>query len=172
MHTPGLGTVFGTLYMHNQDDKPGWTHVPLGRDEWAIGVARARTHIPQAKKNTLDRSWLSVEPASKTVGQHEPTVGEHLVFVGQFLQCLASFSKGRVAGGLGFAWGSGPTTSGRRDCSLDSLQCTKYRCSLYFLNMTGHGVKTRQTPVKMKWNEWGFRSSLCTYRLNWARITS
>ena len=26
--------------------------------------------------------------------------------------------------------------------------------------------------VKMKWNEWGFRPLLCTYRLNWARKTS
>ena len=27
-------------------------------------------------------------------------------------------------------------------------------------------------PVKMKWNESGFRPPLCTYRLNWARRTS
>ena len=25
---------------------------------------------------------------------------------------------------------------------------------------------------EMKWNEWGFRPPLCTYRLNWARRTS
>ena len=27
-------------------------------------------------------------------------------------------------------------------------------------------------PVKMKWNESGFRPPMCTYRLNWARRTS
>ena len=26
--------------------------------------------------------------------------------------------------------------------------------------------------TKMKWNEWGFKPPLCTYRLNWARRTS
>ena len=29
-----------------------------------------------------------------------------------------------------------------------------------------------QWSVVLKWNEWGFRSLLCTYRLNWARRTS
>ena len=34
------------------------------------------------------------------------------------------------------------------------------------------GLPTCLPDLKMKWNESGFRPPLCTYRLNWARITS
>ena len=61
------------------------------------------------------------------------------------------------------------------------LRWNKFQCTLGILKLLPGYFQTVHSLVlnvhqawnkKMKWNESGFRSSLCTYRLNWARRTS
>ena len=104
MHTPGLGTVFGTLYMHNQDDKSGWDLNPRTSGPKRMNHRGWPRHVCISTRQRKIR-WIEVglvlSQRRRRSASMKPTVGEHLVFVGQLLQCLASFSKRRLAGGLG-----------------------------------------------------------------------
>ena len=53
-----------------------------------------------------------------------------------------------------------------------TLALTETNTMAVLIHKTMHRAERLFTRFIMKWNEWGFRPPLCTYRLNWVKRTS